>query len=63
MQDVTYVLCQPPIADAVLATAVENDIDYLIMGGFGYRPMMHLMLGSTVDEILRRFKRPILICR
>ena len=61
--DVNYVLCQPPIADAVLATAVENDIDYLIMGGFGYRPMMHLMLGSTVDEILRRFKRPILICR
>ncbi|MCB8976554.1 MAG: universal stress protein [Ardenticatenaceae bacterium] len=63
IQDVTYVLHQPPIAEAVLATAVENNIDYLIMGGFGFRPMMHLMLGSTVDEILRRFKHPILICR
>lgn len=63
VQDVVYLLCQPPIADAVLDTAVSHNIDYLIMGGFGFRPMMHLMLGSTVDEILRRFKHPILICR
>jgi nucleotide-binding universal stress UspA family protein len=61
--DVVYVLHQLPIAQAVLETAVEHDIDYLIMGGFGFRPMMHFMLGSTVDEILRRFKHPILICR
>jgi nucleotide-binding universal stress UspA family protein len=59
----TYVLRQMPIAEAVLDTAVTHNIDYLIMGGFGFRPMMHLMLGSTVDTILRRFKYPILICR
>ncbi|WP_420644413.1 universal stress protein [Candidatus Leptofilum sp.] len=63
VQDVDYVLRQRPIADAVLETAVAQDIDFLIMGGFGFRPMMHLMLGSTVDTILRRFKHPILICR
>ena len=63
IQNVNYVLRQMPIAEAVLETAVEYEIDYLIMGGFGFRPMMHLMLGSTVDTILRRFKHPILICR
>lgn len=61
--DANYVLRQMPIAAAVLETAVTHDINYLVMGGFGFRPMMHLMLGSTVDEILRRFKHPILICR
>lgn len=58
-----YLLRQLPIAEAVLETAVEHDIDFLIMGGFGFRPMMHFMLGSSVDTILRRFKHPILICR
>lgn len=61
--DVTYILRQRPIAKAVLETADAHNIDHLIMGGFGFRPMMHLVLGSTVDEILRRFKHPILICR
>lgn len=61
--DGVYVLHKMPIAEAVLETAVDHDIDYLIMGGFGFRPMMHFMLGSTVDEVLRRFKHPILICR
>lgn len=61
--DATFVLRPMPIAEAVLETAAAYNIDYLIMGGFGFRPMMHFMLGSTVDEILRRFKHPILICR
>lgn len=63
VQDVTYLFGKMPIADAVLDTAEAHQINYLIMGGFGFRPMMHFMLGSTVDEILRRFHHPILICR
>ena len=63
VMNAAYVLHKLPIAQAVLKTAVEYDIDFLIMGGFGFRPMMHFMLGSTVDEVLRRFKHPILICR
>ena len=63
VKNATFVLRQMPIADALLETAVEYNINYLIMGGFGFRPMMHFMLGSTVDVILRRFKHPILICR
>ncbi len=61
--DVTYVLRQKPIAEAVLETAVAHDRNSIIMGGFGYRPVKHLVLGSTVDYILREFGEPVLICR
>lgn len=61
--DVTYVLRQKPIAEAVLETAVTYNINEIIMGGFGFRPVKHLILGSTVDTILREFKQPVLICR
>jgi nucleotide-binding universal stress UspA family protein len=60
---VNYVLRQRPIGDAILETAEEYDINLLIMGGFGFRPVLNLMLGSTVDRVLREFKQPILICR
>lgn len=63
IMNATYVLHKMTIAKAVMQTADEYDINFLIMGGFGFRPMMHFMLGSTVDEILRRFEHPILICR
>ncbi len=63
--DVTaeYVLRQKPIAEAVMETAVSHQSNLLIMGGFGFRPVLHLMLGSTVDHVLTHFKQPILICR
>jgi nucleotide-binding universal stress UspA family protein len=58
-----YVLRQKPIAEAVMDTAETYQSNLLIMGGFGFRPVLHLMLGSTVDHVLRHFKQPILICR
>ena len=58
-----YVLRQKPIAEAALETAVQHRSNLLIMGGFGQSPLSHLMLGSTVDHMLREFKNPILICR
>lgn len=61
--DATFVLRQKPIAPAVLDTAVTHQSNFLIVGGFGFRPVKHLVLGSTVDDILRHFPHPILICR
>jgi nucleotide-binding universal stress UspA family protein len=61
--DATYVLREKPIGEAVLATAVAHHNDLLIMGGFGFRPVQHLVLGSTVDQMLHEFQHPMLICR
>ena len=58
-----YVLREKPIAEAVLETAVTYNNDLLIMGGFGFRPVQHMVLGSTVDQMLHEFRYPMLICR
>jgi nucleotide-binding universal stress UspA family protein len=58
-----YVLADEPIAEAILTTAESHNNNLLIMGGFGMRPVMRVVLGSTVEHMLREFKRPMLICR
>lgn len=58
-----FVLRQGNIGEAVLETAVLSNCDLIIMGGFGYRPVSHLVLGSTVDLMLRECDQPMLICR
>jgi len=58
-----YVKAKGPI-DAVLPiVSVDYDIDMLVMGGYGLNPLMQVMVGSTVDKMLRDFKHPIMICR
>ncbi len=63
VHDAEYVLRSKPIADAVLAVANEYQCTELIMGGFGFRPVKHIVLGSTVERVLREFRNPVLICR
>jgi nucleotide-binding universal stress UspA family protein len=33
------------------------------MGGYGFRPLLEVVLGSTVDQVLRWRRWPVLICR
>jgi nucleotide-binding universal stress UspA family protein len=61
--NVEYVLAEEPITEAVLNTARRQESNLLIMGGFGYRPMRHLVLGSTVNGVLADCLIPTLICR
>ena len=50
-------------AAAILATAEEHDCTLIICGGYGARPLVEVVLGSTVDQVLRQANRPVLICR
>jgi nucleotide-binding universal stress UspA family protein len=61
--NVTYVLRPKPIGDSLLEAADAYKSNLVIMGGFGFRPVLNLVLGSTVNQILSEFKQPILICR
>ncbi len=63
LDNVTYLLRPRPVAESILTTAEAQGSNLLIMGGFGFRPLLHLVLGSTVDQILRQFRQPMLICR
>jgi nucleotide-binding universal stress UspA family protein len=52
-----------PVAEAVLGASDQYACDFLIMGGYGRAPVMEVVLGSSVDQVLRESRKPILICR
>lgn len=51
------------VGRAILHVAQAQHCDCIIMGGYGRNPMLELVLGSTVDQVLREIQIPILICR
>ena len=59
----TFVDDKGPVAEAILRTAREHNSSLIIMGGYGLSPMVEVVLGSAVDQVLRESTRPILICR
>lgn len=50
-------------AQAILATADRRGADLLITGGYGRSSVAEVVLGSTIDRLLRASQIPILICR
>lgn len=52
-----------PVAETILQTARERDSHLLIVGGYGFNPVLEVVLGSVVDALLRASRRPVLICR
>ncbi len=52
-----------PVAEVILKTVEKHESDLIIMGGYGLGPVLEVVLGSAVDQILRASRRPMLICR
>ena len=47
----------------VIITAMKNEgCDFIIVGGYGYQPVLEIFLGSTLNGLLRKSDKPILIC-
>jgi nucleotide-binding universal stress UspA family protein len=59
----TYVTAPAPVAGAIQETAERHGCDLVVMGGYGFRPLLEVVLGSTVDQVLRWRRWPVLICR
>jgi nucleotide-binding universal stress UspA family protein len=49
--------------EAIVNVSQESPYDLIIMGGYGYHPMLEVFLGSSVDHVLRASCIPVLICR
>lgn len=47
----------------ILDVSKERGCDFLLMGGYAGGPLVEVVLGSTVDHVLREFDGPIFICR
>jgi len=52
-----------PVAAEVIRIARARRCDLIIMGGYGFDPVREIVLGSEVDKVLRKSRRPVLICR
>jgi nucleotide-binding universal stress UspA family protein len=59
----TFVKEGGPVAEAILKTAEEHESGLIIMGGYGLSPVLEVVLGSAVDQVLRTSRQPMLICR
>lgn len=51
------------VAESILASAEEHACDLILMGGYGSPPVTEVLLGSSVDQVLRQSTHPILVCR
>lgn len=51
------------VSETILRVATENSCDLILMGGYGYNPVINVVLGSSLDTVLRQSHLPVLICR
>jgi nucleotide-binding universal stress UspA family protein len=50
-------------ATVILNTARQEGSSLILMGGYGFKPVMEVVMGSTVDAVLRSSEIPVLICQ
>jgi nucleotide-binding universal stress UspA family protein len=51
------------VSQTILEAAKEKGADMLIIGGYGFPPLLEVFFGSTVDDVLRGTQIPVLICQ
>jgi nucleotide-binding universal stress UspA family protein len=54
---------QGSVAEEILRTVQERDVNLILIGGYSASPLVEVVLGSEVDEVLRSSSVPVLICR
>jgi nucleotide-binding universal stress UspA family protein len=52
-----------PVAETILKEAEARNCDLILMGGYGHSPMVEIVLGSAIDQVLRESCCPVLVCR
>jgi len=58
-----FVLKQEPVAAALLSAVDQYDCDLIVIGGYGARPVVEMVMDSVLNDVLRTSHKPILICR
>jgi nucleotide-binding universal stress UspA family protein len=60
---VDFLIKKGKVVKTVLKTASEHQCDLILIGGYKASPVVEIVKGSFVDEILRKAEIPTLICR
>ncbi len=50
-------------ADSILSAADKTKCHAILMGGYGFRPVIEMVLGSAVDRVLHEANVPVILCR
>ncbi len=58
-----YQIESGPIAETILRLSQQAGCDLLILGGYGLNPLLEVVLGSQIDQVLRQSCQPMLICQ
>jgi nucleotide-binding universal stress UspA family protein len=59
----SYIVKTGLAGEMILETAEEQAADLIIMGGYGRSKLKNLVLGHSVDQVLRESNQAMLICR
>lgn len=59
--DMSFVVKSGDIAEAILETADELDVDMIVMGARKHSLMEKMILGSVSNKVLQKSSRPVLI--
>jgi nucleotide-binding universal stress UspA family protein len=51
------------VGETILKNCDQEDCDLVLLGGYGLTPVLEVVLGSAVDQVLRQSCQPVLICR
>jgi nucleotide-binding universal stress UspA family protein len=51
------------VGETILRNCQNDECDFVILGGYGFAPVLEVVLGSTVDAVLRQSCQPVLVCR
>lgn len=59
----TYIVEKGDVTELVTTAVKRFNSNLLLIGGYGYSPLLEVVLGSAVDPILRKISIPVLICQ
>ncbi|EAR08632.1 universal stress protein [Reinekea blandensis] len=59
--DISFIVKSGDIADAILETANELNVDMIVMGARKHSLMEKMILGSVSTKVLQKSSRPVLI--
>ncbi len=51
------------VAEQILKTAEEEDVDMILIGAYGHSRFLAAILGSTVDDVVHQSTIPVMICQ
>jgi nucleotide-binding universal stress UspA family protein len=58
-----FVAMDGKVASVILDAVGDYNCDLIVMGGYGHSPVLEVVLGSSMDQVLRESRTPMLICR